>query len=747
MAQRRRLSRKTSPKEVRLSLLTSLPCEKLLLPFLPAKDLLRYAAACSTCHASAHHGDRLQLSRVAHFPARLSPAAAESLPRRLHLASLYSIDIEDTREGSSSAAHPARQLAQTAPWESDVLASDGDMKPLAEHPLWRFMVGLNQQLAFARQFRSISTALLPKLCTVNLLSLQPCLGTCVVDRHDLLEPMVATLLWEAPRLEQLQLPRCCPLQPQKLQKALRQHPDRAALSRALCGWLPPDSTSSMQTAHLLDAMVIESPEDAFLAGQFARSLTRIKQLIAIRTLAPQALPSNDILKAFADGYCAADTTVPPQTQELVVNAQALAGAGPALAQLVSEMPGLRSLRLLTEAHPFRQAASLLRASSPVAHACGQQEFSQLTRIQIRGGFSFDSLNLAAMLSSASSLQVLDLSGSEFADADAQLLAAANVGPLPQLHLLGFRACKLQSPAAAAALARAVNHFGSVKHIRMQANRWRVEAHRSFAEHLVESSAQALVSLEAGYSWQGQVPASHSPPTTVDASGGTSLGSSLESTEDAVEGGNAAPASRSDKLHFLSQFGVGLWLSAVASRLASSLQELRLERLDVGVVALQILRRRLRSPMALRVLALSTGCTGLGEKKAGIELAWLVARVTPRLQRLVLAGSDASPSLLQGMLEAISRPPQPAAERAFSTQSPFAMTRPDVLHLRWIDVENVETFLQAATVTGPELLQAFQSNGCFSFQGLRSESQETACPAGLYKVWNQNRSTGGAAWDV
>eukprot|EP00439_Symbiodinium_sp_Y106_P068848 s573_g11.t1 len=403
---------------------------------------------------------------------------------------------------------------------------------------------------------------------------------------------------------------------------------------------------------------------------------------------------HSILKAFADGYCATDATKPPQAQELVVNAQALAGA-----------------TRQSSGRPFvhrrgQQACAARSRHKPAADRTDhtRDDFAQLTSIQIRGGFPLDSLNLGAMLSSASSLQVLDLSGSEFGDADAQLLAAANVGPLPELHLLGFRACKLQSPAAAAALARAVNHFGSIRHIRMQANRWRVEAHRSFAEHLLESSAQALVSLEAGYSshgQQGQALASQSLPSrTADPNAGTAVESLAE---ELVEGADApATESRSDKLHFLAQFGVGLWLSAVACRLASGLQELRLEKLDVGVVALQILRRRLRSRSiaaercrekgargkggVLPWLAFSTGCTGLSEKKAGIELAWLVARVTPRLQRLVLAGSDASPSLVQGMLEAISRSPVTTAERAL-THNPFAVGRPEVRHLCWIDVEN------------------------------------------------------------
>lgn len=758
MAQHRRLTRKTSPKDVHRSLLTSLPCDKLLLPFLGAQDLLRYIATCRTCHASAHSGNRLELSRVAQFPAWLSPAAAESLARRLHLASIRSIDAEDKR----SSVKAAQQPPQAGWWQNKSPSPESEMQPLTEDPLWWFMVSLIRELALARQYRSMSNALLPKLHAVNLTSLQSM--TSMSENYvgcELLEKMVATLMWEAPRLEQLRLPQHCHLQPQKLQKALRQHPNTAAVSRAFCGWLPPQTTSSMQTAHVLDAMAIESAQDAFLAGQFARSLTQIRQLIALRTLSPQAgtpgtwdtpadgslpeeaqlgLPSShtmhlghSMLKAFADGYCATDATKPPQTQELVVNAQALAGAGPALAQLVSEMPGLRSLRLLTASNPPRPAG-LRRASSPAQQACSSgQDFAQLTSIQIRGGFSLDSLNLGAMLSSASSLQVLDLSGSEFGDADAQLLAAANVGPLPELHLLGFRGCKLQSPAAAAALARAVNHFGSIRHIRMQANRWRVEAHRSFAEHLLESSAQALVSLEAGYSSHGQqgqaLPSQSRPPRTADPSPGTPAESLAE---ELVEGGDApGTESRSDKLHFLAQFGVGLWLSAVACRLASGLQELRLEKLDVGVVALQILRRRLRSPMALRVLAFSTGCTGLSEKKAGIELAWLVARVTPRLQRLVLAGSDASPSLVQGMLEAISRSPATAAERAL-THSPFALGRPEVRHLCWIDVENAEAFLQAATITGPQLFQAFRSNGCFSFQGLRSEPKDT--------VWHQNGSS-------
>lgn len=757
MAQRWRLTRKTSPKDVNRSLLTSLPCDKLLLPFLGAQDLLRYIATCRTCHASAHSGNRLELSRVAQFPAWLSPAAAESLARRLHLASIRSIDAEDKRSSVNAAQRPA----QTGWWQKNMqrpsLEREKQMQPLTEDPLWCFMVSLVRELALARLYRSMSSALLPKLHAVNLTSLQSSMSENCIG-CELLEKMVATLMWEAPRLEQLRLPQHCHLQPQRLQKALRQHPNTEAVSRALCGWLPPQSTSSMQTAHVLDAIAIESAQDAFLAGQLARSLTQIKQLIAIRTRSPQAgapgawdtpadgslpeeallgLPSShtmhlghSILKAFADGYCATDATKPPQAQELVVNAQALAGAGPALAQLVSEMPGLRSLRLLTASNPPRPTG-MRRAISP--QACSGQDFAQLTSIQIRGGFPLDSLNLGAMLSSASSLQVLDLSGSEFGDADAQLLAAANVGPLPELHLLGFRACKLQSPAAAAALARAVNHFGSIRHIRMQANRWRVEAHRSFAEHLLESSAQALVSLEAGYSshgQQGQALASQSLPSrTADPNAGTAVESLAE---ELVEGADApATESRSDKLHFLAQFGVGLWLSAVACRLASGLQELRLEKLDVGVVALQILRRRLRSPMALRVLAFSTGCTGLSEKKAGIELAWLVARVTPRLQRLVLAGSDASPSLVQGMLEAISRSPVTTAERAL-THNPFAVGRPEVRHLCWIDVENAEAFLQAATITGAQLFQAFRSNGCFSFQGLRSEPKDT--------VWHQNGSS-------
>eukprot|EP00438_Fugacium_kawagutii_P017183 Skav215697 [mRNA] locus=scaffold3538:81030:86554:+ [translate_table: standard] len=56
----------------------------------------------------------------------------------------------------------------------------------------------------------------------------------------------------------------------------------------------------------------------------------------------------------------------------------------------------------------------------------------------------------------------DLSHSDFGDVEAQLWAAARVGPLP-LQCLGFR----------------------------RANRWRVESHRAFAEQLAPCAAQAV----------------------------------------------------------------------------------------------------------------------------------------------------------------------------------------------------------------------------------------------------------------
>ncbi|CAE7775317.1 unnamed protein product [Symbiodinium sp. CCMP2456] len=142
----------------------------------------------------AHNGNRLELSRVAQFPAWLSPAAAESLARRLHLASIRSIDAED-KGGSVKAA---QQPPQTGWWQNKTPSPEREMQPLTEDPLWWFMVSLIRELAIARQHRSMSNALLPKLHAVNLTSLQSSMSeTCV--GCELLEKMVATLMWEAPR--------------------------------------------------------------------------------------------------------------------------------------------------------------------------------------------------------------------------------------------------------------------------------------------------------------------------------------------------------------------------------------------------------------------------------------------------------------------------------------------------------------------------------------------------------------------
>ncbi|CAE7306586.1 unnamed protein product, partial [Symbiodinium necroappetens] len=153
----------------------------------------------------------------------------------------------------------AQQPPQAGWWQNKSPSPESEMQPLTEDPLWWFMVSLIRELALARQYRSMSNALLPKLHAVNLTSLQSSMSENYVG-CELLEKMVATLMWEAPRLEQLRLPQHCHLQPQKLQKALRQHPNTAAVSRAFCGWLPPQTTSSMQTAHVLDAMAIESAQ-------------------------------------------------------------------------------------------------------------------------------------------------------------------------------------------------------------------------------------------------------------------------------------------------------------------------------------------------------------------------------------------------------------------------------------------------------------------------------------------------------
>ncbi|CAK9083902.1 Uncharacterized protein SCF082_LOCUS39811 [Durusdinium trenchii] len=327
-----------------------------------------------------------------------------------------------------------------------------------------------------------------------------------------------------------------------------------------------------------------------------------------------------------------------------------------------------------------------------------EALSRLSFIEIVGARGSDSLSLAPLLSSASSLQLLDLSYSDFGDVEAQLWAAAKVGPLP-LQCLGFRHCRLRAPAGAAALARILNNLGHVKHLRVQANRWRVESHRAFADHLAPCAAQGLRTLEAGYSTSiMQVPLTVMAAMQEDMPGPLRLmvsrGRPVAVARGPSPGAGAAdgvtgpadvpPGARplvlcSDRLNFLSHFGAGLWTAAVLTRLAG-LQELRLENLPMGVVALQVLRRRLRTPLEhLFKLTLGKGCTGLKEQQAGQELAFALAKLSPLLKCLNLAGSDATPVMLLGMVEAFSAPSTPGLDGL------QAGPPPRLLQLTWIDV--------------------------------------------------------------
>ncbi|CAJ1356845.1 unnamed protein product [Effrenium voratum] len=113
--------------------------------------------------------------------------------------------------------------------------------------------------------------------------------------------------------------------------------------------------------------------------------------------------------------------------------------------------------------------------------------------------------------------VPDLSDSDFGDADAQQLAAASLGPL-LLSRLAFRRCRLRTPAGAVAVARMLNSFGKVRHFSIQANAWRAEAHRAFAEQLAAPAAEGLLSLQAGYGAQPVLEAGACTSSRTSASG-------------------------------------------------------------------------------------------------------------------------------------------------------------------------------------------------------------------------------------
>ncbi|CAJ1411148.1 unnamed protein product [Effrenium voratum] len=304
------------------------------------------------------------------------------------------------------------------------------------------------------------------------------------------------------------------------------------------------------------------------------------------------------MKAFVQGFLSAPWHRAPAVQRLALELS-LNGAGEAVAELLNALPALRSLQL---------GPSCSLDADVLASLASAQALAQLTCLEFEGARA-ETWSLAPLVSSARQLQVLDLSDSDFGDADAQQLAAASLGPL-LLSRLAFRRCRLRTPAGAVAVARILNSFGKVRHFSIQANAWRAEAHRAFAEQLAAPAAEGLLSLQAGYGAQ-PVPEAFSE--------------------------------QGRRLHFLSHFGVGLWLSAVLLRL-ERLQELRLERLPVGVVTFQILRRRLREPLALQTLIL-WGCTGLTEWQAGRELAGFLTNC-PHLERLDLAQSDATEAFLR-----------------------------------------------------------------------------------------------------
>lgn len=702
------------------SLPSALPCEKLLLPFLWDRELLRYTATCRACHASAHHNGRLELSRVARLPRNVGTYGAQRFAERLDLASICSIDIDEVGGNVST---------------------DKQLESLGS-----FMAGMGRQANIARNMCSTALPLLPKLRTVNL--------PLVAQWPDsLMETLVATLLWEAPRIQQLNLPKGCRVRPQQLKQALQEHPRRRLNTT---GWLPVETLASLMNEKILNIMWCKSQEDAFLLGQLARALTRSKELTVFAGQVQDMTEIGEekmlhILKAFVRGFCTNDLATPlgpPAIEHLTLDLLTFRGAGQTLAQLINALPSLRSLRVGHAGENRSGPGCLLDSGSLMVLANEAQEaFSKLTFIEFEGARA-DSLSIAPLVSSARSLKILDLSHSEFGDVEAQLWAAARVGPLP-LQCLGFRHCRLRTPAGAAAVARILNNLGQVKHLRIQANRWRVESHRAFAEHLSPCAAQGLHSLEAGYCTSViQVPltvmaadapdifraaeAEFTPPSPnppirrLRISAGPvnreQRGQGETGPSEASASSTPAPAPDrsgtasgtpfllcSDRLNFLSHFGAGLWLAAALTRLGG-LREIRLENLPLGLVALQVLRRRLRTPLEhLKKLTLGKGCTGLKEQQAGQELAFALAKTSPALQCLDLAGSDATPAMLLGMVEAFSSPSTPHLDGLQSQAGP----PPRLSSLNWIDVD--EAYFEDCA----SLFKAFlKSRGCLYLQGIR-----------------------------
>eukprot|EP00434_Breviolum_minutum_P008292 symbB.v1.2.007317.t3/scaffold447.1/size204395/14 len=92
----------TRPLKARRSLPFALPCEKLLLPFLWDRELLRYTATCRACHSSAHHNGRLELSIVARLPRNLGAYGAQRFAERLDLGSMCSINIDSVTGNAST---------------------------------------------------------------------------------------------------------------------------------------------------------------------------------------------------------------------------------------------------------------------------------------------------------------------------------------------------------------------------------------------------------------------------------------------------------------------------------------------------------------------------------------------------------------------------------------------------------------------------------------------------------------------
>lgn len=715
----------TRPLKARRSLPFALPCEKLLLPFLWDRELLRYTATCRACHSSAHHNGRLELSIVARLPRNLGAYGAQRFAERLDLGSMCSINIDSVTGNAST----DKQLES----------------------LGCFMVGVGRQANIARNLCSTALPLLPKLRTINL----PIVAEW---SNSLMETLVATLLWEAPRIQQLNLPKGCRLRPPQLKKELQEHPRRR---QNTTGWLPVETLASLVNEKILNIMLCKSPEDTFLLGQLARALTRSKELTVFACQMQEMTEIGEekmlqMLKAFVRGFCTNDLSTPlgpPAIEHLTFDLLTFRGAGQSLAQLINALPSLRSVRVGRAEHSRLGPGCLLDTGSlmVLAHAA-PEALSKLAFIELEGARGSDSLSLAPLLSSASNLRVLDLSHSDFGDVEAQLWAAARVGPLP-LQCLGFRHCRLKAPAGAAALARILNNLGQVKHLRIQANRWRVESHRAFAEQLAPCAAQGLQSLEAGYcvstvqvplnvmaadapdvfraaeaefpraspSPSRRAPSASRPPLRLalrrshrgggDGPAASDTASAPAGADHGGAGGTGRPPMVlcSERLNFLSHFGAGLWLAAALTRLGG-LQEIRLENLPVGLVALQVLRRRLRTPLEhLRKLALGKGCTGLKEQQAGQELAFALAKMSPELQCLDLAGSDATHAMLLGMVEAFSSSSTPHLDGVQSQAGP----PPRLMRLNSIDVDEAD-FPDCSS-----LLQAFlKSRGCPSLQGIR-----------------------------